>query len=176
MKLNHQFCDYFPADVKPIEIALEDGQRLAVIFVNCTTVLLAAVQRQIGEAVNEFVPHEYHFISTWGSPLSQVQENKTKLQEAIHKGEVLKIRPLTSQKRKARNKEIDDVEPSSTITTSAENLKAPPEKRHVQTTLTTLFGAKTSPTARHATASVRKGVHIYSEQDILRSSGTEKDR
>ena len=42
--------------------------------------------------------------------------------------------------------------------------------------MTSFFGAKSSPTARYATAAVRKGVHIYSEQDILRSSGAEKER
>lgn len=151
---------------------------MAVIFVTCITVLLATLRKQIGEEVKEFMPDEYHFISTWGPPLSRVQESKMKLQEALHEGDVLKIRPLTSQKRKAGNEDIDDVEPSSIprTTPSAEILKAPPVKRRVQTTLTTLFGAKTSPTARYATASVRKGVHIYSEQDILRSSGTEKDQ
>lgn len=70
--------------MKPIEIALEGGQRLAVIFVTCITVLLAAVRKQIGEEVKEFMPDEYHFISTWGPPLSRVQESKMKLQEALH--------------------------------------------------------------------------------------------
>lgn len=32
------------------------------------------------------------------------------------------------------------------------------------------------PTAKYATAAVRKGVHIYSKQDILRSSGAEEEK
>lgn len=44
-------------------------------------------------------------------------------------------------------------------------------------TLTSMFGAKASPkAARYAAASVRKGIHLYSEEDILRSSGTERER
>lgn len=40
-----------------------------------------------------------------------------------------------------------------------------------------MFGAKASPkAARYAAASVRKGVHLYSEEDILRASGTERER
>ena len=35
--------------MKPIEIALESGQRLAVIFASSITVLLAPVGKQIGE-------------------------------------------------------------------------------------------------------------------------------
>lgn len=42
-------------------------------------------------------------------------------------------------------------------------------------TLTSMFGAKASPkAARYAAASVRKGIHLYSEEDILRSCGTKK--
>lgn len=52
--------------------------------------------------------------------------------------------------------------------------KRPPAKRPVQRTLTGLFGAKLLPTARFATAAVRKGVHIYSE--IQKSSRAEKER
>ena len=40
-----------------------------------------------------------------------------------------------------------------------------------------MFGAKASPkAARYAAASVRKGVYLYSGEDILRASGTERER
>ena len=40
-----------------------------------------------------------------------------------------------------------------------------------------MFGAKASPkAARYAASSVMKGVHLYSEEDILRASGTERER
>ena len=40
-----------------------------------------------------------------------------------------------------------------------------------------MFGAKASlKAARYAAAAVRKGVHLYSEEDILRASGTQRER
>lgn len=52
-------------------------------------------------------------------------------------------------------------------------------KATLSATLTSMFGAKASPkAARYAAASVRtyihKGIHLYSEEDILRSCGTKK--
>ena len=42
--------------------------------------------------------------------------------------------------------------------------------------LTRVFSAKSSPTAPYGSAAVGKRVHIFSEQDIARSSDNEKER
>jgi len=74
---------------------------------------------------------------------------------------------MSSLKRKAA-----DIDESETTAKRA----ASRGKQAIQSTLTKVFGAKNSPTARYASAAVRKGVHIFSEQDIARSSDNEKER
>ena len=193
----------------PVEIKLESGLSVAVIFIDDMTVALTDVRNQIWEEVDELVPEQFHFISNWGPPITRFQEKKMPLTEALHRGNVLKIRETSSSKRKAtevetsesldvdnpapqagnppaaegsaisgaaKTEDLTNMQPS----TSSYRSEQPPAKRTVQRTvqrtMTSFFGAKSSPTARYATAAVRKGVHIYSEQDILRSSGAEKER
>ena len=177
----------------PVEIQLESCSSLAVIFIDDVTAKLCDVRNQILEEVKELVPEQFHFLSKWGPPISRVQETKMALTEAFHTENVVKIRETLSaqgaSKRKAeevdrsespaeesptRDTETED-RLSSPSTSSGGNEK-PPAKPSVQRTLTSFFGAKSSPTARYATAAARKGVHIYSEDDILRSTGTEKER
>ena len=129
------------------------------------------------------------------------------LTEALHEGNVLMLRKTpSSQNPKRKATEVEEAEryvdidipvppagkvgkapegsatsvPSETKhvlpSTSTEG-KQPRAKRPVQQSLTSMFGAKSSPKAtRYAAASVRKDVYNYSEQDILRSSGTERER
>lgn len=192
----------------PVEIKLESGLIVAVIFIeNMPTVMLTDVRKKIREEVDELVPEQFNFISNWGPPISRFQETKIFLTDALHNGNVLMLREMSSNqypsKRKATEVEtsenVDVIYPATpeaklgevtegsaapgttddtslpSTSTSTEG-ERPPAKRPIQQTLTSLFGAKSSPTARYATAAVRKGVHIYSQQEILRSSGGEKER
>ena len=217
----------------PVEIKLEHGLSVAVIFIEDMAVMLTDVRNKIREEVDELVPENFHFILNWGPPISRFQETKTTLKEALHEGNVLVLRKAHSSqnppKRMVReietSNDVDVVDqtppapapkvgkvadglatpettststpstpststplpststpststplPSTSTSSTPTEGKRPPAKRPVQRTLTGLFGAKLSPTARFATAAVRKGVHIYSEQEIQKSSGAEKER
>ena len=178
-----------------------------IFMENITTAMLSGVRKKMKEEVDELVPENFHFLSRWGPPIGRLQETKMALTEAFHEGNILMLRETSSsQNPKRKATEVEEAEryvdvdilvppagkvgkapegaatsvPSETKdvlpSTSTEG-KKPQAKRPVQQTLTSMFGAKSSPKAtRYATASVRKGVHIYSDQDILRSSGTERGR
>ena len=92
----------------PVEIKLESGLSVAVIFIDDMTVTLTDVRNQIWEEVDELVPEQFHFISNWGPPISRFQEKKMPLTEALHRGNVLKIRETSSSKRKATEVETSE--------------------------------------------------------------------
>ena len=172
-------------------IKLETGTSLAVIFVDDVSVNLNDVRKQIREEVDELVPKNFHFISTWGSPVSHFQEGNMSLSDALHSDDALLLRVFkegnVSLKRTAP-KEPDEHNPTKEIpeessASGSSGVKESPCKnpaakrsRTVQSTLTRIFGAKSSPTTRYASAAVRKGVHLYSEKDIETSSRSEKER
>lgn len=96
----------------PVEIKLEHGLSVAVIFIEDMAVMLTAVQSKIREEVDELVPENFHFILNWGPPISCFQETKTMLKEALHEGNVLVLREAHSSqnppKRMAREIETSN--------------------------------------------------------------------
>ena len=89
----------------PIEIKVESGLSVAVIFIeNIMTAMLTDVRKKIRE-VDELVPEEFHFLSNWGPPVGRLQETKMALTEALHKGNILMLRE-TSAFRILREKEV----------------------------------------------------------------------
>lgn len=161
----------------PIEIELESGASIAVILVDEMDSTLTEIRKQIQEEVNELVPEQYHFISAWGPPISRIQEAKMTLKEALQDEKKMIIRANEEEKQSLKRKAADLDERDDASEDGTTPPKARPRgKRPVQSTLTKTFGAKPSPTARYASVAVRKGVHIFTELDIKRSSGTEKER
>lgn len=156
--------------MKPIKIELESGASLAIIIVQDMDATLNAIRKQIQDEVSELVPEDFHFISSWGPPISRVQEAKITLNEAL-RDEKLVIRKKVDEMSSLKRKAVDIDEDTTKVQKAASR-----GKRTVQSTLTKVFGAKSSPTARYASATVRKGVHIFSEQDIASSSDKEKER
>ena len=54
----------------PIEIKVEGGLSVAVIFIeNIMTAVLSGVRKKIKEKVDELVPEDFHFLSSWGPPI-----------------------------------------------------------------------------------------------------------
>lgn len=189
----------------PIEIKLEGGSSVAVIFIeNVMTAVLSGVRKKMKEEVDELVPENFHFLSGWGPPIGRLQETKMALTEALHEGNILMLRETSSSQNPKRKvtgvekaeRDVDfDIpvpprkvgkaseDPATSVLSESKQVlpstftegKKPQAKQLVQQIL--MFGAKSSQKCtRYAAASVRKGVYIYSEQDILRSSGTERER
>lgn len=192
-------------DMTPIEIKLEGGSSVAVIFIeNVMTAVLSGVRKKMKEEVDELVPENFHFLSGWGPPIGRLQETKMALTEALHEGNILMLRETSSSQNPKRKvtgvekaeRDVDfDIpvpprkvgkaseDPATSVLSESKQVlpstftegKKPQAKQLVQQIL--MFGAKSSQKGtRYAAASVRKGVYIYSEQDILRSSGTERER
>ena len=156
--------------MNPIKVGLESGASLALILVSDMDATLDAIRKQIQDEVGELVPEDFHFISSWGPPISRVQEAKITFNEALQE-EKLVIRENVDEMSSLKRKAVDIDESESKVQKATSCVK-----RGVQSTLTKVFGAKSSPTVRYASAAVRKGVHIFSEQDIARSSDNEKER
>lgn len=70
--------------MKPIKVELESGASLVVILVLDMDATLNEIRKQIQEEVSELVPEDYHFISSWGPPISRVQEATITLNEALN--------------------------------------------------------------------------------------------
>lgn len=57
----------------PIEIKFKDGSSVAVIFIkNVMTARLSGVQKKMKEEVDELVPENFHFLSSWGPPIGRL--------------------------------------------------------------------------------------------------------
>ena len=163
--------------MRPTKIELESGDSLAVIFVTDVNAKLTEIRNQM--EVSDLIPRDFNFISSWGPPISRVQEAKISLSEALRE-EKLIIREdkvgktedeseTPSQKAVSQKRKFEESEPSTPKVAAR-------GKRKVQSTLTNLFGAKSSPTARLASTAARKGVHLFSQLDIAGSSENEKAR
>ena len=97
--------------MKPIKVELESGAILAVILVLDMDATLDGIRKQIQEEVSELVPEDFHFISSWGSPISRVQECKITLNEAPQDEKLViweNVDERSSLKRKAAD--IDESE------------------------------------------------------------------
>lgn len=81
MKTN-TIVDVFENTMKPIQINLENGEGLAVIFVDDFDSMLIETRKLIQE-VEELVPEEFCFISAWEVPLSKAQEAKMTTREIL---------------------------------------------------------------------------------------------
>lgn len=96
----------------PVQIQLESGLSIVVIFVDDLTVMLSAIRSQIFEEIEELVPKDLHFLSTWEPPISRAQETKMALTEVLHKGNILMLREMSVQcpaKREA-TKEVEEAD------------------------------------------------------------------
>ena len=69
--------------MNPIKVGLESGASLALILVSDMDATLDAIRKQIQDEVGELVPEDFHFISSWGPPISRVQEAKITFNEAL---------------------------------------------------------------------------------------------
>lgn len=69
-----------------INITLESGVSLALVVLEQIDSMLIDIRKKIREEVNELVPQEFHFISVWGPPISEVQEAKMSVRDALHDG------------------------------------------------------------------------------------------
>ena len=77
----------------PIEIKFKGGSSVAVIFIkNDMTARLSGVQKKMKEEVDELVPENFHFLSSWGPPIGRLQDTKMALTEALHEGNILMLR------------------------------------------------------------------------------------
>ena len=87
-----------------VNITLESRVSLAFIVLEHIDYMLTDVRKKIREEVDELVPQEFRFISIWGPPISEVQEAKMSVQDALHDGKTLVIRSYNekvNQKRQA---------------------------------------------------------------------------
>lgn len=134
--------------MKPIKIELESGASLAIIIVQDMDATLNAIRKQIQDEVSELVPEDFHFISSWGPPISRVQEAKITLNEAL-RDEKLVIRKKVDEMSSLKRKAVDIDEDATKVQKAASC-----GKRTVQSMLTKVFGAKSSPTDRYASATV----------------------
>ena len=90
--------------MKPIKVELESGASLAVILVSDTDATLNEIRKQIQEEVSELVPEDFHFISSWGPPISRVQETEITLNDALQDKKLVireKVDETSSLKGKA---------------------------------------------------------------------------
>ncbi|KAL9976898.1 hypothetical protein ACROYT_G014239 [Oculina patagonica] len=100
--------------MEPLQITLDSTRKtLAVIFVKEKSISLSDVRVQITEEVKELVPESFKFVSTFGAPISEVQEAKISLIHALHEETFLVVRefknaPKMSLKRTADKSAEDD--------------------------------------------------------------------
>ena len=102
--------------MEPLQIKLNSTREtLAVIFVREKSIFLSDRRVQIMEEVKELVPESFKFVSTFGAPISEVQEAKISLIHALHEETFLVVHefknaPKTSLKRTADESAEDDEE------------------------------------------------------------------
>lgn len=64
-------------DMTPIEIKVESGLSVAVIFIeNIMTAMLTDVRKKIREEVEELVPEEFHFLLNWDHRLAVCRKQR----------------------------------------------------------------------------------------------------
>lgn len=161
----------------PIQIKLEGGWSVAVIFTeNVMATMLSGVRKKMKEEVDELVPENFHFLSSWGPPIGRLQEAKMALTEALHEGNILMLRETSSSQNPKRNvtgveeaeRDVDvDIPvplrkvrkasegPATSVLSESKKVlpststegKQPQAKRPVQQTLSCMFGAKSSQKA-----------------------------
>ena len=156
--------------MKPIKVELKSGASLAVILVLDMDATLNEIRKQIQEEVIELVPEDFHFISSWGPPITRVQEAKITLNEALQ-DEKLVIRENVDEMSSLKRNMVNINESKTTAQKAV-----PGGKRTLQSMLTKVFGANSSPTAHYASVAVIKGLHIFSEHDVARLPDNEKER
>ena len=54
------------------------------------------MQKKMKEEVDELVPENFHFLSSWGPPIGCLQDTKMALTEALHEGNILMFRETSS--------------------------------------------------------------------------------
>ena len=179
-----------------IKLKLTDNQIVGVIFVESLERSLREIRSQMREEIDELIPNAFRFMSKCGAPLSNIQKQKISVQDALDDG-MLTIQPIhdesttttstspatANQPESTTSSLWDEDEP---ITISSQKMeKCVRRKRCIssnsgaattQTTLTKYFGASSSPKQKYATATTRKGVHVYTESEIHESVGHEKER
>lgn len=87
-----------------INIALESRVSLAFIVLEHIDYMLIDIRKKIQEEVNKLIPKEFRCISIWGPPISEVEEAKMSVGDALQDGKTLVIRSYEeklNQKRKA---------------------------------------------------------------------------
>lgn len=67
-----------------INITLESRVSLAFIVLEHIDSMLTDIRKKIREEVDELIPQEFRFISIWGPPISEVQEAKMSIRDALH--------------------------------------------------------------------------------------------
>lgn len=134
-----------------ILITLESGVSLAFIVIERMDSMLMHIRKQIREEVDELVPQQFRFISIWGPPISQVQEAKMAVRDALHDRKKLVVRNYDDKrnlKRKAEEFEESDKASEDGPTPPKASPQAkrplqstltPPAKQPVQSMLTKLF-------------------------------------
>lgn len=87
-----------------INIALESRVSLAFIVLEHIDYMLIDICKKIQEEVDKLIPKEFRCISIWGPPISEVEEAKMSVGDALQDGKTLVIRSYEeklNQKRKA---------------------------------------------------------------------------
>lgn len=85
-----------------INITLESRVSLAFIVLEHIDSMLIDIRKKIREEVNELVPQEFRFISIWGPPISEVQEAKMSVRDALHDRKTLVIRSYDKKQNRKR--------------------------------------------------------------------------
>ena len=157
-----------------INIALESRVSLAFIVLEHIDYVLIDIRKKIREEVDELVPKEFRFISIWGPPISEVQEAKMSVGDALHEGKTLVIRSYDeklNEKRKAgeieEGSEANKCAATSTKT-SQEAKQLPESKRPVQKTMSKYFSipssAKTSNILEKSAMSFSANVNDHEQK------------
>lgn len=71
-------------EMPSINITLESRVSLAFIVSEHINSMLTDIRKKIREEVDELIPQEFRFISIWGPPISEVQEAKMSIRDALH--------------------------------------------------------------------------------------------
>ena len=166
-----------------IRVKKLSGKVVGVIFAETLESNLSEIRKQMEEEIEEFLPKEFKFVSNWGAPVSNVQEDKIKIKDAVNSNDGFLIIDDACVYRECCESTKFSAETSHVDTKETHKLEGelvtPPrstQKRQTQSTLTGYFGARSQPKQKCTTASVRSSVHTYTEKDIEESSGQEKIR
>lgn len=114
-----------------INITLESGVSLALVVLEQIDFMLIDIRKKIWEEVNELVPQEFHFISVWGPPISEVQEAKMSVRDALHDGKKLVVCSYDEKQNQKRRAE-EFVEGNEVNKYGATPTKTSPQAKHLR--------------------------------------------